>query len=169
MKRSYFPRHCWALSGILVVMTWLVACSASAQTPSIEGSYHIVSQQRADGMVLKPPDIMGLCTYTKSHWNFNLVQKDAKGKFRSVSYVATYKLTATEYSETRLFRIINDQIGGQDIVYDLSSETRSVPVTMEGGRIQYKSPFSRASLVFEGNTRIATVEGEVVEVWEKVE
>ena len=169
MKRSSCPQQCWFLLGVLVVMAFVFASSASAQTPSIEGSYHIVSQQRADGTVLKPPDIMGLCTYTKSHWNFNLVQKDAKGKFRSVSYVATYKLTATEYSETRLFRIVNDQIGGQDIVYDLSSETRSVPVTMEGGRIQYKSPFSRASLVFEGNKRIATVEGEVVEVWEKIE
>ena len=31
----------------------------------------------------------------------------------------TYKLTPTEYSETVLFSILNDQIGGKDVVYDL--------------------------------------------------
>ena len=168
MKRSNFPRQGWALSGILVAMTWLVAFSASAQTPSIEGSYHIVSQQRADGTVLKPPDIMGLCTYTTSHCNFNLVQKDTTGKFLSGSSVSTYKLTATEYNETRLFSIVNDQIGGKDIVYDLSGETRSAPVTVEGGRLQFKNPLGTRSLVFEGHKVTATAEG-TVDVWEKVE
>src|SRR5438270_14055431 len=105
MKRSYFPRQCWALRGMLVVMTWLVACSAAAQTPSIEGTYQLVSRTLSDGTVLKPPDIMGLCTFTKSHRNFNIVQKDATGKFSSTSNVSTYKLTATEYSYTRLLSI----------------------------------------------------------------
>jgi len=169
MKRSYFPRHCWALSGILVVMTWLVACSASAQTPSIEGTWQLVLRKFPDGTVLKPPDIMALGTYTKTHKNFNFVRKDATGKFRSDSYVSTYKLTATEYSETRLFNIVNDQIGGKD-VYDLSSETRSTPVKMEGGRIEFKHFFNRRSVVIEGNKWTATAEDNAnVDVWEKVE
>jgi len=105
MKRSYFPRQGWALLGILVVMTWLVALSAAAQTPSIEGTYQLVSRKLPDGTVLKPPDIMGLFTYTKTHRNFNIVIKDAMGKFYSYSLVSTYKLTPTEYSETRLFSI----------------------------------------------------------------
>jgi len=50
--------------------------------------------------MLSPPNIMGLCTYTKSHRNFNFVQKDATGKFASFSNVSTYKLTSTEYSKT---------------------------------------------------------------------
>src|SRR5712691_453657 len=165
MKRSYFPRQFWALSGVLVVMALLFALAASAQAPSIEGTYQLLSRQLPDGTMLRPPEIMGLFTYTKSHRNFNIVRKDATGKFSSTSRVSTYKLTATEYSETVLFSIVNDQIGGKEIVYDLSSQTRSVPVTVEGGRIQFKSPFTPPTLVFEGNKWTATAEGGFVDVW----
>ena len=149
--------------------TLLFALSASAQAPSIEGTYQLISRKLSDGTMLRPPDIMGLFTYTKSHRNFNIVQKDATGKFSSYSLVSTYKLTATEYSETLLFSIRNDQIGGKDIVYDLSGKTQSVPVKMEGGRIQFKSPFNPPSLVFEGNKLTATAEGRFVDVWEKLQ
>jgi hypothetical protein len=171
MKRSYFPRQFWALSGVLVGMVLLCTLSASAQAPSIEGTYQLISRTLPDGTVLKPPDIMGLCTYTKSHRNFNLVQKDATGKFLSGSRVATYKLTATEYSETLLFSIVNDQIGGKDIVYDLSGQTRSAPVTVAGGRIQFKNPVNRRTFVFEGNRWTSTAENNAnaVDVWEKVQ
>jgi hypothetical protein len=169
MKRSYFPRQPWAFSGVLVGMVLLFAIAASAQTPSIEGTYQFISRKLPDGMVLKPPDIMGLCTFTKSHRNFNIVEKDATGKFASLSYVSTYKLTATEYSETLLFSIRTDQIGGKDIVYDLSGQTRSTPVTVEGGRIQFKGGAQR-SFVFEGNTWTSTAENNAnVDVWEKVQ
>jgi hypothetical protein len=168
MKRYNVPRQGWALLGILVVMTWLLALSAAAQTPSIEGTYQLVSRTLPNGTVLKPPDIMGLFTYTKTHRNFNIVIKDATGKFYSYSLVSTYTLTPTAYSETRLFSILNDQVGGKDIVYDLSGKTQSVPVKMEGGRIEFKPPFDPPALVFEGNRMTATLEGGFVDVWEKV-
>ena len=170
MKRSYFPRQCWSPSGVLVVMVLLFAIAASAQAQSIEGTYQLISRKLSDGTMLNPPAIMGLFTYTKSHRTFNIVWKDATGKFFSSSNVATYTLTATEYSETRLFSIVNDQIGGKEIVYDLSGQTRSAPVTVEGGRIEFKNPFDpqSTSLVFEGNKITATSESGV-NVWEKVE
>src|SRR5215831_19474076 len=168
MKGYNVPRQCSALLGILVAMTWLVAFSAAAQTPRIEGTYHLVSRTLPTGTVLKPPDIMGLFTYTKTHRNFNIVIKDATGKFYSYSLVSTYTLTPTEYSETRLFSILNDQPGGKDIVYDLSGQTQSVPVNMAGGRLQFKPPFDPPALVFEGNKMTATLEGGFVDVWEKV-
>ncbi len=152
----------------MVVMALLFAISASAQAPSIEGTYKLISRKLPDGTMLSPPDIMGLFTYTKTHRNFNIVQKDATGKFRSFSVVSTYKLTATEYSETLLFSILNNQIGGKEIVYDLSGKTQSVPVKMGGGRIQFKPPFDPPSLVFEGNKITATLDGRV-DVWEKVQ
>jgi hypothetical protein len=168
MKRSYCPRQCWSLAGVLVGMAFLYISTASAQTPSIEGTYQLVSRTLPNGTVLKPPDIMGLFTYTKTHRNFNVVWKDATGKFASFSVVSTYKLTPTEYSETLLFSIRTDQIGGKDTVYDLAGKTQSVPVKMEGGHIQFKPPFDRPTLVFEGNKITATLEGEFVDVWEKV-
>jgi hypothetical protein len=67
-----------------------------------------------------------------------------------------------------LFSIVNDQIGGKEISYDLSGQTRSAPVTMQGKRIQFKPPFDPPSLVFEGKRLTATAEGRFVDVWEKV-
>jgi hypothetical protein len=121
-------------------------------------------------MMLRPPNIMGLCTYTKSRRNFNIVEKDATGKFSSTSRVSTYKLTATEYSETLLFHIVNNQIGGKDIVYDLSGQTGSAPVTVEAGRIQFKAPLSTSqrSYVFEGNKWTSTNAEGSMDVWEDV-
>jgi hypothetical protein len=84
--------------------------------------------------------------------------------------VSTYKLTPTEYSETLLFSIVNDQIGGKDIVYDLSGQTRSAPVTVDGGRLQFTLPFEPRTLVFEGNKMTATAADNTnVDTWEKVE
>jgi hypothetical protein len=164
MKRS---REFWSLPGALIVL--LFAISASAQAPSIEGTYRLISRQLPDGTILKPPDIMGFWTYTKSNRTYNSVQKDATGKFASRSLVSTYKLTATEYSETPVFSIRTDQIGGKDIVYDLTGKTQSIPVKIEGGRIQFKLPFERPTVMFEGNKMTATVEGGLVDVWEKVQ
>ena len=96
MKRSDFPRQFWSLSGVLVGMVLLFALAASAQAPSIEGTYQLISRKLPDGTMLSSPDIMGLCTHTKSHRNFNIVLKDATGKFYSYSVVSTYKLAYTQ-------------------------------------------------------------------------
>ena len=95
MTRDYFPRQCWTLSGILIGMMFLCASIAAAQTPSSEGTYQLTSRKLSDGTMLKPPDVMAFYTFTKTHRNFNLVQKDAMGKFASFSVVSTYTLTAT--------------------------------------------------------------------------
>jgi hypothetical protein len=91
------------------------------------------------------------------------------GKFFSYSLVSTYTLTPTEYRETRLFSILNDQIGGKDIVYDLSGKMQSVPVTIDGRRLQFKLPFDPPAAVFEGDKMTATAEGQFIDVWEKVD
>ena len=161
---------------MVVVLTIGALCFAGEQptprassAPTIEGTYTLSSRKLPDGTVLKSPDIMGLLTYTKSHRNFNVIWKDATGKFFSYSLVSTYKLTPTEYSETLLFSILNDQIGGKDIVYDLSGKTQSVPVKMEGGRLQFKLPFDPPAVLFEGDKMTATAEGRFVDLWEKVD
>jgi hypothetical protein len=167
MKRYYFAKKCWSLVGALIVL--LFAISASAQDPSIEGTYKLISRQLPDGTMVKPPDIMGLWIYSKSNRTLNFVRKDATGKFSSLSLVSTYKLTPTEYSETQLFSIRNDQIGGKDTVYDVLEKTQSAPVNIEGGRIEFKLPFERPTVIFERNKITATVEGGYVDVWEEVQ
>ncbi len=146
----------------------------SAQTLSIEGTYQLVSRTLPDGTVLKPPDLIGLLTYTKDHRNFTYVEKDATGQLALGSSVASYTLTATEYSENLLYgggiRTNTNQIGGKDnyFPYISGGRTARTPVKVEGGRIQFKSLFRRFSHVFEGNKMTAT-DGGIVEVWEKVQ
>jgi hypothetical protein len=81
--------------------------------------------------------------------------------------VSTYTLTATEYAETLLYSVRTDQTGGKEPVYNVSGQTRSTPVTVEGGRLRFKAPFDPPTFVFEGNTLTATRDGRV-DVWEKV-
>jgi hypothetical protein len=165
-----------AAVSMLLVLTIAALCVAgepprpqAPAAPGIDGTYKLSSRKLPDGTVLKPLDIMGLLTYTESHWNFNIIWKDAAGKFFSYSLVSTYTLTPTEYCETRLFSILNDQIGGKDIVYDLSEKTQSVPVTSAAGRLQFKLPFDPPAVVFEGDKMTATAEGQFIDVWEKVD
>src|SRR4029453_17144271 len=103
------------------------------------------------------------------HRNLFVTLPDATGKFFSYSLVSTYKLTPTEYSETILFSILNDQIRGKEIVYNLSRPTQSVPVKVEGKRIQFNLPFYPPSVVFEGDKMTATAEGQFVDIWEKIQ
>ena len=168
MMRGSFPRRAAALSCVLIALTSLLPLPASAQGPSIEGTYRLVSRTLPDGTVLAPPEMMGLFTYTRTHRNFNVVYRDASGRFRSFSVGSTYALTATEYTETLLFSILNDQIGGLGLVYDLAGKTQRVPVKIDGGRIEFKAPFDPPTFAFEGTRMIATTPGRGVDVWEKV-
>jgi hypothetical protein len=136
--------------------------------PSIEGTYKLVSRQMPDGTMLRPPETIGLFTYTKTHRNFNILQKGATGQWASFSVVSIYTLSPTEYTETLLYSVRTDLASGKDPVYDLSGETRSAPVTMDGGRIAFKAPFEPPSFVFEGNRLTATRDGRV-DIWEKVD
>jgi hypothetical protein len=123
-----------------------------------------------DGIVQAPPDVMGLLTYTKKYRNFNVMWKDARGKFFSISSVATYKLTSTVYREKNIYYMINDEIGGEGISYDLESESGISSVTVEDGRIKFQFPLhDEPSVVFEKDKLTATKPEEFVDYWEKVE
>ena len=118
--------------------------------------------------ILSGPDIVGLITYTKTHRNFNIAWKDNTGKYRSYSVVSTYKLTSTEYTETALLIISNDEIGGKGITYTMTGSTQTVPVKMDGGRIEFKMPFDPVSAVFDGDKFIGIREEVFVDSYEKV-
>jgi hypothetical protein len=137
----------------------------ASSAPSIEGTYQLSSRKLADGTVLKPPDIIGLQTYTKRYRNFNILSKDAEGTIVSRSIVSTYTLTPTEYTETPLFSL---SVRGQEIRHDLSGQTQRSVVTMDTGRLQFHRPVEQRITVFEGNGFTSTG-ADNVDVWEKVE
>jgi hypothetical protein len=152
----------------------------ASSTPTIAGTYKLVSRTLPDGTKQFPPDIIGLMTYTKDHRTVNIMWKEPDGKLYALALGSTYTLTPREYRETLLFVIENDQITGTGMNYDLMGGTRTAAVTVDGGRIQFKLPFDPPTVVFEGNTLTATAQSGIfappvpapegrVDVWEKVE
>ena len=140
--------------------------------PSLEGSYRLASRDLPGGSRQVPPAIDGLITYTKGYRNFNIYWKDASGKLFSVSSVATYELTPKEYREKSIFFLINDEIGGKGVSYDLSGESGASPVTITGMRVEMQLPLhGEPQIAFEGNRVTATGKGAFgafVDHWERV-
>jgi hypothetical protein len=140
----------------------------SPKSPSIEGTYKLVSRKFSDGKVLSGQEVIGLLTYTKTHRNFNIAWKDSAGKHWSYSVVSSYTLTSSQYTETILVSIMNNEIGGKGTAYTMNGSPQSVPVKMVGGRIEFKMPFDPITAVFDGDKFIGTNEGVFVDRWEKV-
>ena len=64
--------------------------------------------------------------------------------------------------------IIGPRGAHTDPVYDLSGQTRSAPVTADGGRVRFKALFEPTAFVFVGRRLTATLDGRVG-AWNKVE
>jgi hypothetical protein len=141
--------------------------------PSIEGTYEFVRRELPDGTVQHPPAVKGLMTFTRQFRNFSIVWQDEQGRFYSSCYVARYSLTDREYTETSEYLIVNNQIDGKGIHYDLSNATAASPVVIDGTRIAFALPqaFEKAlpvSVEFDGAELKATGKGQFVDYWEKV-
>ncbi|HZD54630.1 MAG TPA: hypothetical protein VE080_00110 [Candidatus Aquicultoraceae bacterium] len=139
----------------------------------IEGTYRLVRRELPDGTVQVPPAVMGMYTYSKGYRHFSVVWKDGEGRYYSECYAARYTLTQKEYSETPEYLIVDDQIEGKEISYDLSGAAAGSPVTFDGGRVRFAlpQPFERAlSITVEiGGGRLkATGKDLFVDYWERV-
>jgi hypothetical protein len=142
-------------------------------TPNIEGTYHLVRREFPDGTIQNFPAVDGMMTYTKDFRNFSVVWKDERNRFYSETYVARYTLTDKEYAETAEYLIVDDQIGGKGINYDLANTTAKSPVAVAGGHVKFALPQD-----FEKNLGItvdfgedklkATVKDQFIDYWEKV-
>ncbi len=137
------------------------------KTPSIEGTYKLLWRKLPDGTTVKPPMLMGVQTLAKNIRNFNLMEVDKNGKHYSYSVFSTYKLTDKDFTETILFSITNDEIGGKGVTY-ITDQTKTVPITYDGKKLEFKFPFDPPTVTFEGNKVTATVEGMFTDYWEKV-
>jgi hypothetical protein len=163
------------ISLLAVIFLASQACAPSQTSgmpgaaPSIEGTYRLVSRELPDGTKQAPPVVLGLLTYTKQYRHFNVSWKDMQGKSFSVSYMATYKLTEKEYAEKSLWLMVNDEISGKGLSYDLSGPSGSAPVTVKDGRLEIPLPlYGEPFLVFEGDKFKATRPGVFIDYWEKV-
>jgi len=162
----------FALASLSLLFLTGAVVPPAPKPPSLEGSYRLASRDLPDGSKQVPPAIDGLITYTKGYRNFNIYWKDASGKLFSVSSVATYELTPKEYREKSIFFLINDEIGGKGVSYDLSGESGASPVTITGMRVEMQLPLhGEPQIAFEGNRVTATGKGAFgtfVDHWQRV-
>jgi hypothetical protein len=107
--------------------------------------------------------------------NFNVVWVDPSGKHFSYAVISNYKLTGTDYTETLLYSCMNDEIGvmkdkpaGAGPTYVMQSVSKTVPVTMDGAKIKFHLPFDPPEVVVDGNTLTATLEGGMVDTWQRL-
>lgn len=146
-----------------------VAAAEPMKAPSIDGTYMLVSRNLADGTKQQSPDVVGLTTLRHGYRNFNIYWHDAKGKRFSISYVASYTFTGKEYSEKSIYSMVNDEIAGKGVTYDLSGPSGKSPVTVDGARISFQFPnYGEPAVVFEGDTFTATRAGVFVDHWVRV-
>jgi len=73
------------------------ALAADPAVPSIEGSYILDYRELPDGKQVRPPELVGMMTFTKDHRNFNIHWMQ-EGKPVSISLISKYTLSATEYT-----------------------------------------------------------------------
>lgn len=150
-------------------LTQTATAAGPMKAPSIDGTYRFVSRDLPDGTKQQPPDVVGLITFGHGYRNFNIYWHDAQGKRFSISYIASYKFDGKEYSEKSLYMMVNDEIGGKGITYDLTGPSGKAPVTVDGARISFQYPnYGEPAVVFEGDTMTATRTGAFVDHWVKV-
>lgn len=141
---------------------------------NIEGTYRLVRRELPDGSVQLYPDVRGMMTFTQKYRNFSVLWQDEQGRFYSECYAARYHLTESTYSETSEYLIVDDQIGGKGISYNLHDATASSQVTAKGERIEFDLPqqFERElsiHVAFTGQELVATGKDAFVDYWEKVD
>ena len=164
-------KHFITLVGVLALVALIGIAVAEGEAPAtgIEGAYMLVSQDLPDGTTRVPPLVGGMFNITSKYWNLNVWWSDSVGKVFSISEISEYSMTDSTYTETRLFGATNREASGAPIKYDFEQKTKTVPVNREGCQISFEMPFDSVVVVFDGNKLTASVEGEFVDHWEKVE
>ncbi len=163
-------------SGLGLLLPWLsftIALfgtpAAFAQQSSAEGTWRLVSRKLPNGTTVTAPNVMGVASWVHGQRSSNIFWRDPNGAAFSSSLVSTYKLTATEYTETLMYMVYNDPTTGQPAVVDLSGETKSAHIRGGPHRVEMKLPFDPVTIVVVGNILTATSEGGFVDSWTRVD
>ncbi|MBX9963858.1 MAG: hypothetical protein K2Y35_12425 [Burkholderiales bacterium] len=145
----------------------LIAAFGNANAGDIDGTWRLKKRVLPDGTVLVPPAVAGMGTAIDGMRHLNVFWTRPDGRTGSVGLISKYRITANTYSETLLASAFDDG-SGSPVARGTSGETRTVPVTREGGRVSYQLPFDPPKVVYEGDTLTATLEGAFVDYWERV-
>ena len=153
-------------------MRWLAAtlvvlCSGLAQAQEFEGTWKLTARKLPNGATLIPPAVQGAIMCQSGMWTRVVFWQTPQGKPASFSAVSTYKFGPAEYTETLLFSASDDG-SGKPPTYSQTPQTKSTPITHEGGRVAFRLPFDPPSVVIEGDKMTATAENLFIDYWERV-
>ena len=156
------------LGTALISLTLCGAVRADDRIPIWEdGTWQLVKRKLPDGTVLTPPAVQGVSTNKNGTNQLIVFWQTPDGKPASISQVFTYRITDTEMSATPILTIFDDG-SGKPPAYTMGGDSKSVPLTREGGRVSHQHPLNPPFLVIEGDHSTATLEGAFVDYWERV-
>ena len=154
------------MRGLTIVVAVGIAADAPSSGPSIQGSYLLQSRDLPDGKQVRPPQVMGMMTFTSDRRNFN-VYWEQDGKPVSISTISKYTLSGFEFSEECQYSMMNDSSGPK---YETTPTSGKSPVKVEGDKISFKLPLhDEPEVVFDKSGLTATRAGAFVDHWKKVE
>jgi hypothetical protein len=159
--RPYKPLRAFWFVAVLL----LLSCGL-AQAQEFEGAWKLTMRKLPNGTTLMSPAVQGAIIVQAGLLTRVVFFHTPEGKLASISGVSTYKMSPAEHTETLLFSALDDG-SGKAPAYNQTPQTKSTPVTREGGRISFKLPFDPPSVVIEGDKMTATAEGMFVDYWER--
>ena len=141
--------------------------SAFAYAENPDGTYRLVMRKLSDGTVLTPPAVQGMGTFKNGVYQLTIFWRSPDGKPASLSRLSKWAWSETEVAATPVAFMIDDG-SGKPPVYVWGGETVRVPVTRQGTRVSHQHPLDPVFMVWDGDKETATIEGVLVDTWERV-
>ena len=141
--------------------------SAFAYAENPDGTYRLMARKLSDGTVLTPPAVQGMGTFKNGLYQLTIFWRSPDGKPASLSRISKWEWSETEVAATPLVFFIADGSGALP-VYEWGGETRRLPVTRQGRRVSHQHPLDPVYMVWDGDKQTATIEGVLVDTWERV-
>ena len=148
-----------------LIISFTLCAFAYAENPN--GTYRLVTRTLADGTVLTPPAVQGMGTFKNGMYQLTIFWRSPDGKTASLSRLSKWTWSETEVAATPLAFMLDDG-SGKPPVYVWGGETVRVPVTRQGTRVSHQHPLDPVFMVWDGDKETATIEGVLVDTWERV-
>ena len=148
-----------------LIISFTLCAFAYAENPN--GTYRLVTRTLADGTVLTPPAVQGMGTFKNGTYQLTIFWRSPDGKPASLSRLSKWTWSETEVAATPLAFMLDDG-SGKPPVYVWGGEAVRVPVTRQGTRVSHQHPLDPVFMVWDGDKETATIEGVLVDTWERV-
>ena len=143
--------------------------SAPSYPQSIDGTYELTERVMADGTVLRPPSVVALYSLAHGRFNLNLFVKNRDGTIASESTIGRYTFSENKYCEWIVYTIRNN-LDKPGVTNEPPAVTNHcTPVTTKNGRFTFSPPGEGVAMSLGAKGFTATIIGEFVDHWRKIQ